>query len=168
MLLIAFGIALLVIVAGIKLLIHIQKETLGNFYKYVSWFVVTMGFLMLFFISCAGVCRLCFAKERMMEHKFKMMEEKHHEFFGGREEDGYERRGDYHGKMGRWEREEGCERNEMRGNYSEREECCERKKEECHKWKERNEEEAEVCPMKKEAEFKKDSVKKAKHSHPAR
>ncbi len=164
MLLIAFGIALLVIVAGMKLLIHIQKEMLGNFYKYVSWFVVTMGFLMLFFISCAGVCRLCFARERMMEHKFKMMEEEHQGFFSGRES-GYERMGGYHGKMGRWDREEGCERNEMRGGFPEHEECCERNKEECHKWKEKHEEETEGCPMKKEAEFKKDSVKKGKHPH---
>ena len=76
MMLIAFALALLVIAAGMKLLIHTKKELLGNFYKFVSWFVIVMGFLMFLFIGCS-TCRMCFKHERMM----KMMEEKHHSFY---------------------------------------------------------------------------------------
>jgi hypothetical protein len=74
--LIAFALALLVIAAGMKLLIHTKKELLGNFYKFVSWFVIAMGFLMFVFICCSAG-RMCFKHERMM----KMMEEKHHSFY---------------------------------------------------------------------------------------
>ena len=58
MLLIAFTLALLVIVAGMKLMAQAQKESLGNLYKYVSWFVVVMGFLCLLCVGmhCAMRC----------------------------------------------------------------------------------------------------------------
>jgi len=60
MLLIAFALALLVIVAGMKLLAQTQRESLGNLYKYVSWFVVVMGFLCLICVGmhCAMRCHM--------------------------------------------------------------------------------------------------------------
>jgi len=57
MLLIAFILALLVIVAGMKLMAQAQRESLGNLYKYVSWFVVVMGFLCLLGAGLHGIIR---------------------------------------------------------------------------------------------------------------
>jgi len=138
MLLIAFALALLVIVAGMKLLINTKKEMLGNFYKFVSWFVIVMGFLMLLFTCCSGMCHMCFKKERMM----KMMEERHH-FYGGMQgEEGCCKM--MHDCYGGAEMKEHC--NKYEGAY-EKGEC---------------EEEMEECAMKKHMEGKKDSVMKKK------
>jgi len=161
MLLIAFALALLVIVAGMKLLIHTNKETLGSFYKYVSWFVIVMGFLMLLFIACSGLCRMCFKQERMM----RMMEERHHPFYGGmgmgegpgccKMMNGCGGEGMMmgHGDCG-GEMKEHC--NKYEGGY----EKCEGKAH--HGGKGECDGEMEECPMKKHMECKKDSVKKKK------
>jgi len=76
MLLIACSLALIVIYAGMKLLAQTKREVLGNLYKYVSLFLVTIGFLLLICISCCGMMRCCHMGERMMERKCMMMEER--------------------------------------------------------------------------------------------
>ncbi len=48
MILIAASMSLLVIIAGMFLLAKTQKENLSNFFKYVSYFVILVGFLNLF------------------------------------------------------------------------------------------------------------------------
>jgi len=48
MILIASSFSLLVIVAGMFLLAKTQKDNLSNFFKYVSYFVILVGFLNLF------------------------------------------------------------------------------------------------------------------------
>ena len=45
MILIAASMSLLVIIAGMFLLAKTQKENLSNFFKYVSYFVILIGFL---------------------------------------------------------------------------------------------------------------------------
>ena len=67
MLLIACSLALLVMYAGVKLLAQIQKESLGHLYKYFSWFIIIMGFLMLMCIGCFAIMRCCRFPEQMME-----------------------------------------------------------------------------------------------------
>jgi ABC-type nickel/cobalt efflux system permease component RcnA len=52
MILIASSFSLLVIVAGMFLLAKTQKDGLSNFFKYISYFVIILGFLNLF---CGGV-----------------------------------------------------------------------------------------------------------------
>ncbi len=171
MLLIAFALALLVISTGMKLLIHIQKETLGNIYKYVSWFVIVMGFLLLIFTSCFGVVRFCYKGGRMMESKFRMMEEM-------RNTHGYM----MEGKPGNCMRMSGHGRNmrscsadkmmmgeccgdEMENGSCERGNYHEKSGEGCHFWKRECGEESEECAMKKGDVFKKDTIKKNKHPH---
>lgn len=46
MLVIACSLALLVIYAGANLLMRVKAEQPGRFYKYVSWFLITVGFLL--------------------------------------------------------------------------------------------------------------------------
>ncbi len=65
MLLIQCSVSLLVVYAGMKLLAKTQKETLGNFHKYVSWFLIIMGFLM-FGCACCCCIKRCCGNERMM------------------------------------------------------------------------------------------------------
>ena len=48
MILIAASMSLLVIIAGMFLLAKTQKENLSNLFKYVSYFVILVGFLNLF------------------------------------------------------------------------------------------------------------------------
>lgn len=48
MILIAASMSLLVIIAGMFLLAKTQKENLSNLFKYVSYFVIIVGFLNLF------------------------------------------------------------------------------------------------------------------------
>jgi len=48
MILIAASMSLLVIVAGMFLLAKTQKENLSNLFKYVSYFIILVGFLNLF------------------------------------------------------------------------------------------------------------------------
>lgn len=48
MILIAASLSLLVIIAGMFLLAKTQKENLSNLFKYVSYFVILVGFLNLF------------------------------------------------------------------------------------------------------------------------
>lgn len=48
MILIAASMSLLVIIAGMFLLAKTQKENLSNLFKYVSYFVILIGFLNLF------------------------------------------------------------------------------------------------------------------------
>ena len=75
MCIIAFTLGLLVIVAGMKLLAQTQKDNLGNLFKYVSWFVIVMGFLSLLGtgLHCAMNC--CHRHEhRMMMRECRMMD----------------------------------------------------------------------------------------------
>ncbi|HTA83979.1 MAG TPA: hypothetical protein VK783_13635 [Bacteroidia bacterium] len=75
MCIIAFTLGLLVIVAGMKLLAQTQKDNLSNLFKYVSWFVIVMGFLSLIGtgLHCAMNC--CHRHEhRMMMRECRMMD----------------------------------------------------------------------------------------------
>lgn len=56
-LLVALALALLVIHSGVKLLIQAKKEAMTPLYRYVSWFIILGGFLI---IACAGA--FCIAK----------------------------------------------------------------------------------------------------------
>lgn len=59
MLLIATSLSLLAIVAGMFLLAKSKTENLGNFFKYVSYFIVLVGFLSLVCIAGRGAMRMC-------------------------------------------------------------------------------------------------------------
>lgn len=132
----AFVIALLVIAAGMKLLITVQKETLGGFYKYTTWFVIIMGFFMLVLIFCMGMGKFYYhAKGSKYGPTYKMMG--YHGRYGKDGKKAYMHK--YHGgKMS------GCDEEEMRdccpgykGGYdasSDKEASFWKKKwEECHK-----------------------------------
>jgi hypothetical protein len=75
MFLIASTLALLVIYAGIKLLIQVQREALGHLLKCVSWFFIIAGFLIIF---CAGLCavvKFCHTGKGRMKKEYKMKNE---------------------------------------------------------------------------------------------
>jgi hypothetical protein len=75
LLLIAFTLCLLVIVAGMKLLAQTQKDNLGNLYKYVSMFIIVMGFLSLLCVGVHCIMGCCHRGEhRMMMRKCRMMD----------------------------------------------------------------------------------------------
>jgi hypothetical protein len=57
MILISFSIALIAIVFGAKLLAQSQKENLGALYKYLSWFIIAMGFCVLLCDGARGLLR---------------------------------------------------------------------------------------------------------------
>ncbi|CAN5572824.1 hypothetical protein BH10BAC1_BH10BAC1_12960 [soil metagenome] len=59
MILIAASMSLLVIIAGMFLLAKTQKENLSNLFKYVSYFVILSGFLMLFGGGLLFVAKKC-------------------------------------------------------------------------------------------------------------
>jgi hypothetical protein len=55
MILISFSIALVAIVFGAKLLAQTQKDNLGVMYKYLSWFIIIMGFCVLLCDGARGM-----------------------------------------------------------------------------------------------------------------
>ena len=57
--LISLSLALLAIVAGMFLLAKTKSENLGNFYKYVSCFVIIVGFLAVICIGVRTAMRCC-------------------------------------------------------------------------------------------------------------
>jgi energy-coupling factor transporter transmembrane protein EcfT len=70
MILIVSSFSLLVIVAGMFLLAKTQKDNLSNFFKYVSYFVIIVGFLNLF---AGGVHMILghFYKQCAMEYEMQ-------------------------------------------------------------------------------------------------
>jgi hypothetical protein len=59
MVLIAASLSLLIIYMGTKLLIKVKKEMLGSFFKFISWFIITGGFVLLLcsiFLLCKRNC----------------------------------------------------------------------------------------------------------------
>jgi len=167
MLLIACSLALLVIYAGMKLLAQTNKETLSNLFKYVSWFLVIMGFFMLLCIAAFGVMRCCHKGQRMMdmESKFRMMEEKHHgnacmmkDHMGSSMmmHDCQRKMGGCCGGM----MNGGCSGGEMEGGCGEHKGYHEKMDGECNRMKEGCDENSELCHTKKGDICKKDSVKK--------
>jgi hypothetical protein len=74
MLLIAASLALLVMYAGVKLLIQIQKEILGNPFRFAAWFFIIAGFLVLALTGACCIAMCCKYGSHMM-HKNKMMED---------------------------------------------------------------------------------------------
>jgi len=67
----AFALSLLAIVAGMMLLAHTRKDSLGNMFKYVSWFVIVCGFLSILGICAQGAMKCC---PMMREHRMMMRE----------------------------------------------------------------------------------------------
>lgn len=72
MILISFSLALIAIVFGAKLLAQSQKDNLAALYKYLSWFVIVVGFLVLL---CDGARGLLAVSHRgsIMREKYMMM-----------------------------------------------------------------------------------------------
>jgi hypothetical protein len=73
MYLIAFALTLLAIVAGMMLLAYTKKENMGNFYKYVSWFVIVMGFLSILCVGAHCGMKCCMMGRQHMMAKERMM-----------------------------------------------------------------------------------------------
>lgn len=73
MILISFSIALIAIVFGAKLLAQAQKDNLGVLYKYLAWFIIVMGFLVLLCDGARGFLGMCHRGEGRMMNKEYMM-----------------------------------------------------------------------------------------------
>ncbi len=99
MLLIACALSLLAIAAGMMLLAQTKKENLGNLYKYVSWFIVIMGFLCIICIGCRSAMRCCMRGEREGHIKMLMMRDGDGCYMGG-QMNGYGMMGCRRGMMG--------------------------------------------------------------------
>lgn len=59
MILISLPIALIAIIFGAKLLAQSQKESLGGLYKFLSWFVIIFGLLIVLCGVAHGFMRMC-------------------------------------------------------------------------------------------------------------
>jgi len=71
---ISFALALIAIVYGAKLLAQSHKESLSAMYKYLAWFVMAMGFLILLCDGAQGLMRCCHrGGGRMMRQECMMM-----------------------------------------------------------------------------------------------
>src|ERR1700733_242372 len=70
---ISFALALIAIVYGAKLLADSKKENLGGLYKYLAWFVIIAGFLMIICDAGRGIMGMCHMREARMENKEMMM-----------------------------------------------------------------------------------------------
>lgn len=70
---ISFALALIAIVFGAKLLAQSQKENLGGLYKYLAWFVIVMGLLMILCDAARGVMGMCHRGHEKMINKECMM-----------------------------------------------------------------------------------------------
>ncbi len=75
MLLIASALALLVIYAGMKLYALTKKEGLSNLFKYMSWFIVIMGFLILICVGAHCLMRCCLRGEHNMMMRTEMRDD---------------------------------------------------------------------------------------------
>jgi len=72
---ISFALALIAIVYGAKLLAQAHKDSLGAMYKYIAWFVILMGFLMILCDAARGLMSMCHRGEaRMMNNECIMMD----------------------------------------------------------------------------------------------
>jgi hypothetical protein len=69
MLLIAASLALLVMYAGVKLLIQIQKEIPGNLFRFAAWFFIIAGFLVLALTGACCIAMCCKYGSHMMYNK---------------------------------------------------------------------------------------------------
>jgi hypothetical protein len=67
MILISFSIALIAIVFGAKLLAQSQKDNLGALYKYLSWFIIAMGFCVLMCDGARGLLKIAHRGEMRRE-----------------------------------------------------------------------------------------------------
>jgi hypothetical protein len=72
MILISFSIALIAIVFGAKLLAQSQKDNLGALYKYLAWFIMVMGFLVLLCDGARGFMGMCHRGEARMNKEYMM------------------------------------------------------------------------------------------------
>lgn len=102
MLLVACALALLVIYAGMKLLALTKKDSLGNLYRYVSWFIIIVGFLLVLCVAAHCVMRVCHCGDKMM------MQTDMRDGYDGRGMDGM----NHH----RWMMRDGCYGGMMRGS----------------------------------------------------
>lgn len=75
---IAIPLTLLVITGGMFLLAKTQKENLGNLFKYISYFVIVVGFLALLCTTARGVKRMmggsCMKAEKCMPMQMNCMQ----------------------------------------------------------------------------------------------
>jgi hypothetical protein len=73
MILISFALALIAIVFGAQLLAQSHKDNLGALYKYLAWFIMIVGFLVLLCDGARGLLRMCHrGEERMMRREMMM------------------------------------------------------------------------------------------------
>lgn len=73
MILISLALALIAIVFGAKLLAQSQKENLGAMYKYLAWFVIAMGFLIILGDGAKVIMRCCRMHNQGMMRREMMM-----------------------------------------------------------------------------------------------
>lgn len=76
MILISLPIALIAIIFGAKLLAQSQKENLGGLYKFLSWFVIVVGILIVLCDFTHGCMRMCHraGNDGMMYNHCMMMD----------------------------------------------------------------------------------------------
>lgn len=76
MILISLPLALIAIVFGAKLLAQSQKESLGGLYKFLSWFVIVAGLLIVLCDLTHGCMRMCHrgCDDGMMNQRCMMMD----------------------------------------------------------------------------------------------
>ena len=73
MILISLPLALIAIVFGAKLLAQSQKENLGGLYKFLSWFVIVVGILIMLCDGTHSCMRMCHHGDGMMMNRECMM-----------------------------------------------------------------------------------------------
>jgi hypothetical protein len=85
-LLVAVALALLVIYAGIKLLIQVKKEALGNLYKIAAWGLIIAAKVLILMVAVASIlmCLKFGMRKNKMKHRFENQGGMwHHQMHGG-------------------------------------------------------------------------------------
>lgn len=118
MLLVAISLAIMIVYAGVKLLIQINKEGLGMIYRCAAWAFIIAGFITLTItcIICIALC--CRYGMHMMQMNHKMMGHDNGQYMGrymrGQNTDYYYMK-DYHKSMKKMmkchHKEKDCEKN---------------------------------------------------------
>jgi hypothetical protein len=70
---ISFALLLTAIAAGMFLLAKTNKDGLGNFYRFVSWFIIVSGFLGILLCGMMCLFRMCCGGFHNREHDKMMM-----------------------------------------------------------------------------------------------
>ena len=70
---VSLALLLMAIAGGMFLLAKTNKDNLGNFFRFVSWFIIVSGFMGLLLCGLMCICRMCCHGGGMDQERMMMM-----------------------------------------------------------------------------------------------